>query len=86
MIQQRQNSFEMARAIGNYAQQVRAERCALTLCAVHLGGSVFSAQPAFMLTSYSGRRQQARQCDAAGWVSRPKARFSTADEENRQRP
>ena len=33
---QRQNSFEMSQAIGSYAQQVRAERCALTACAGHL--------------------------------------------------
>ena len=36
VIHQRQNSFEMAQAIGNYAQQVRAERCAIALCAGHL--------------------------------------------------
>ncbi len=33
LIHQRQTSFEMARAIGNYAQQVRAERCTITSCA-----------------------------------------------------
>lgn len=36
MIQQRQSNFEMAQAIGNYAQQVRAERCAITSCSNHL--------------------------------------------------
>jgi hypothetical protein len=36
VIHQRQSGFEMARAISNYAQQVRAGRCALTLCAGHL--------------------------------------------------
>lgn len=32
VIQQRQNSFEMAQTITNYAQQVRAEHCAITFC------------------------------------------------------
>jgi hypothetical protein len=36
MIHQRQNSFEMAEAIDDYAQQVRAQRCLLTLCGGHL--------------------------------------------------
>ncbi len=36
VIHQRQNSFEMAQAINNYAQQVRAQRCLLTLCGAHL--------------------------------------------------
>jgi len=36
VIRQRQDSFEMAQAIDNYAQQVRAGRCALTLCGGHL--------------------------------------------------
>jgi len=36
VIQQRQNAVEMAQAIGNYAQQVRAGHCILTLCATHL--------------------------------------------------
>ena len=36
VIHQRQNSFEMAQAIDNYAQQVRAQRCLLTLCGAHL--------------------------------------------------
>jgi hypothetical protein len=36
VIQQRQSSFEMAQTIGNYAQQVRAERCAITFCDEHL--------------------------------------------------
>ena len=35
VIRQRQNRFEMAQAIANYAQQVRAERCVLTSCAGH---------------------------------------------------
>jgi len=32
VIYQRQSSFEMAQTIGNYAQQVRAERCAIAFC------------------------------------------------------
>ncbi len=36
VIQQRQNAFEMAQAITNYAQQVQAARCAVTACAGHL--------------------------------------------------
>jgi len=36
VIQQRQNSFEMAQAITNYAQQVRAEHCVITFCGGHL--------------------------------------------------
>jgi len=36
VIHQRQNPFEMAQAISNYAQQVQAERCAVTACANHL--------------------------------------------------
>ncbi len=36
VIRQRQNCFEMARTIGNYAQQIRAERCVLTCCAGYL--------------------------------------------------
>ncbi|MGB8885552.1 MAG: hypothetical protein WCC87_02465 [Candidatus Korobacteraceae bacterium] len=36
MINQRQNSVEMAQTIGNYAQQIHAERCSLTACDDHL--------------------------------------------------
>ena len=36
MIRQRQNRIEMAQAITNYSQQLRAERCVLTSCAGHL--------------------------------------------------
>ncbi len=32
VIHQRQSSFEMAQAIGNFARQVRAERCAIASC------------------------------------------------------
>ena len=36
VIQHRQSNFEMAQAIANYAQQVRAERCAMAWCGHHL--------------------------------------------------
>jgi len=36
VIHQPQDHFEMAQAIANYAQQVQAERCAVTTCAGHL--------------------------------------------------
>jgi hypothetical protein len=36
MINQRQDGIEMAQTIGNYAQQVRTERCSLTCCEDHL--------------------------------------------------
>jgi len=36
LIRQRQNSIEMARAISNYARQVRAGRCVLTSCGGYL--------------------------------------------------
>lgn len=36
VINQRLNGIEMTQTIGNYAQQVRAERCSLTCCEDHL--------------------------------------------------
>lgn len=36
VIHQRQSSFEMAQAVGNYAEQVRAERCTVTSCGGYL--------------------------------------------------
>ena len=36
VINQRQNGIEMTQTIGNYAQQVHAERCSLTSCEDHL--------------------------------------------------
>ena len=36
VINQSQNGIEMTRTIGNYAQQIRAERCSLTCCDDHL--------------------------------------------------
>jgi len=36
VINQRQSDVEMTQTIGNYAQQVRAERCSLTCCEEHL--------------------------------------------------
>ena len=36
VINQRQSGVEMTRTIGNYAQQVHAERCSLTCCEDHL--------------------------------------------------
>ncbi len=36
VINQSQNGIEMTQTIGNYAQQIRAERCSLTCCDDHL--------------------------------------------------